>query len=156
MFWSCWKTHLAYLKTWSPHIPLQTSEDTSHSAGAFSHIAPPFWLRLEASRRNVRMYDPQPVAGVGKLTAVINPKPAHVPSSCYTGISTPRISAEQKETSGPRSHRWVEGESPGTSRSLKRALTSDTSHRFSIRHNDPNRPGIVNRYDLNRHCVDSR
>ena len=38
---------------------------------------------------------------------------------------------------------------PRTSRSLKRVSTSDTSHQFSIRHNDPNRPGIVIKYDLN-------
>ena len=36
-----------------------------------------------------------------------------------------------------------------TSRSFNRVSTSDTSHQFSIRHNDPSRPGIVNRYDLN-------
>jgi hypothetical protein len=51
----------------------------------------------------------------------------------------------KKETSGSRSHQWVEGGSPRTSRSLKRASTSETSHQFSILHNDPNRPGIVNR-----------
>ena len=49
---------------------------------------------------------------------------------------------------GPRSCRVERGLSR-TSRSLKRASTSDTSHQFSIRHSDPNRPGIVNKYDLN-------
>jgi len=54
----------------------------------------------------------------------------------------------RKDTSEPQSHRWVEGEPPRTSRSLKRASTSNTSYQFSIRHNDPNRSGVVSKYDL--------
>ena len=53
------------------------------------------------------------------------------------------------KTSGPRSYRWVEGKSLQTSCSLKETSTSDTSHHFPIRHNDPGRPDMVNRYDLN-------
>jgi len=90
------------------------------------------------------------MADIIERTVVTNPELEHASSSRYTRISTLKISSEKKkETSRLKSRRNVERGSPRTSRSLKRASTSDTSHQFSIRHNDPNRPGIVNRYDLN-------
>jgi len=90
------------------------------------------------------------MVGARKRTVATNPKLERASSSHCTGISTPRISTKRKvkRVPGPRSRR-AGGELPRTSRSLKRASTSDTSHQFSIRHSDPNKPGIVNKYDLN-------
>ena len=51
MFWSCWKTHLAYLKTWS----IYSSPNFWRYATvgwSFSRMSLSFWLRLEGGQRS--------------------------------------------------------------------------------------------------------
>ena len=67
----------------------------------------------------------------------------------YRNINSENFYEEQKKKRQGRNPHRAERGSPRTSRSLKRASTSDTSHQFSIRHSDPSKPGIVSRYDLN-------
>ena len=89
------------------------------------------------------------MVGVGKRTAVTSPKPAYASSSRHIRISTPRISREQKKK---RQDHDLTGGSKGSHHEplvLSKGLQPLTPHRFSIRHNDPSRPGIVNEYDLN-------
>ena len=90
------------------------------------------------------------MVGVKGLTFVTNLKLERASFSRYIEISTPRISVGQKAHVGTAVLHRAEVGSLRTSRSFKRASTSDTSHQFSIRQSDPNRPGIVNRYDLNK------